>query len=333
MLRTQRLGTNMASPDPRLRKAMGLVLLACIPGLLAVFWTQGWGVLISLLLCASSALSCEAALLAVRRQPVLPALNDGSALVTAVLLAIALPSAAPWWLPVTAAAIAIGVGKQAFGGVGRNLFNPAMVGYAFVLLNFPLQMTHWPSQALGFIDSLQLMSGSATQIDAWAGPTILDGLRHNRSLTIDELFANHPGFGSVGGSSSEWVNLALLFGGLFLWQRKVISWHAPAGLLSSLFLFSLLAWNGSGSDSNGSPLLHLFSGSTMLAAFFIATEPVSGPKANLAKLLFGLGAGALIYLIRTWGSYPDGTAFAILLMNLAAPALDRFALRRQQVLP
>ena len=312
---------------------MGLVLLACLPGLLASFWTQGWGILFSLLLCACSALGWEAALLAVRRQPVLPALNDGSALVTGVLLAIALPAPAPWWLPVTAAGIAIGAGKQAFGGVGRNPFNPAMVGYAFVLLNFPLQMTHWPSQSLGFIDSVQWVSGSALQIDAWAGPTLLDGLRHNRSLTIDELFANHPGFGSVGGRSSEWVNLALLCGGLFLWQRKVISWHAPAGLLGGLLLFSLLAWNGSGSDSNGSPLLHLFSGSTMLAAFFIATEPVSGPRVNLAKLLFGFGAGALIYLIRTWGSYPDGTAFAILIMNLAVPALDRFASQRRQVLP
>ena len=324
---------NMASPDPRLRTAMGLVLLACIPGLLATLWTQGWGVLFSLLLCASSALCCEAALLAVRRQPVLPALNDGSALVTAVLLAIALPGQAPWWVPVTAAGIAIGVGKQAFGGVGRNLFNPAMVGYAFVLLNFPLHMNHWPNHAIGFVDSLQQVAGGGGQVDAWAGPTILDGLRHNRSLTLDELFARHPGFGNVGGRSSEWINLALLFGGLFLLQRKVISWHAPAGLLGGLFLFSLLAWNGSGSDSNGSPLLHLFSGSTMLAAFFIATEPVSGPKATLAKLLFGFGAGVLIYLIRTWGSYPDGTAFAILLMNLAVPALDRFALQRQQVSP
>ena len=296
-------------------------------------WTLYASVLFSLLLCASSALCCEAALLAVRRQPVLPALNDGSALVTAVLLAIALPGQAPWWVPVTAAGIAIGVGKQAFGGVGRNLFNPAMVGYAFVLLNFPLHMNHWPNHAIGFVDSLQQVAGAGGQIDAWAGPTILDGLRHNRSLTLEELFASHPGFGNVGGRSSEWINLALLFGGLFLLQRKVISWHAPAGLLGGLFLFSLLAWNGSGSDSNGSPLLHLFSGSTMLAAFFIATEPVSGPKANLARLLFGFGAGALIYLIRTWGSYPDGTAFAILLMNLAVPALDRFALQRQQVSP
>ncbi len=113
-------------------------------------------------------------------------------------------------------------------------------------------------------------------------------------------------------------------------QRKVFGWHAPVGLLGALFLFSLVGWNGSGSDSNGSPLLHLLSGSTMLAAFFIATEPVSGCRQPLARLLFGAGAGMLIYLIRTWGSFADGTAFAILLMNLAAPSLDRWAQRRQE---
>lgn len=326
-------GSSIAAPDPRLRTAMGLVLLACIPGLLAAFWLQGWGLLLSLALCAASALCCEAALLALRGQPLAANLNDGSALVTAVLLAIALPTQAPWWLPMTAAAIAIGLGKQAFGGVGRNLFNPAMLGYAFALLSFPLQMNHWPGQPPGFVDSLHLVFGGGEQIDAWASPTILDGLRHNRSLTVDELFASHPGFGSIGGRGGEWINLALLLGGMFLLQRKVYSWHAPVGLLGGLVLFSLLAWNGSGSDSNGSPLLHLFSGSTMLAAFFIATEPVSGPKAGLARLLFGFGAGVLIYLIRTWGNYPDGTAFAILLMNLMVPALDRLALRRQQAAP
>ncbi|AXM96153.1 RnfABCDGE type electron transport complex subunit D [Pseudomonas plecoglossicida] len=320
----------MALPDPRPRNAMGLLLLACIPGLLASFWLHGWGLLFSLLLCASSALCCEAVLLTLRGQPVAATLNDGSALVTALLLAVALPTQAPWWLPMTAAVIAIGLGKQAFGGVGRNLFNPAMLGYAFVLLSFPLQMNHWPGPPPGFVDSLHLVFGGGEQIDAWARPTVLDGLRHNRSLTIDELFASHPGFGSVGGRGVEWVNLAFLLGGLFLLQRRVYGWHAPAGLLCGLALFSLLAWNGSGSDSNGSPLLHLFSGSTMLAAFFIATEPISGPKAAMARLLFGFGAGMLIYLIRTWGSYPDGTAFAILLMNLLAPALDRLAVSRQQ---
>ncbi|MBV4490218.1 RnfABCDGE type electron transport complex subunit D [Pseudomonas oryzicola] len=320
-----------AKPDPRLRTSMGLVLLACVPGLLVLSWLHGWGLLLNLVLCASAAMLCEALLLRLRGQPPSPVLNDGSALVTAVLLAAALPTLAPWWLPVAAASIAIGIGKQAFGGVGRNLFNPAMVGYAFVLLSFPLQMNHWPGPAPGLLDSLQQVFAGGDQIDAWARPTLLDGLRHNRSLTIDELFASHPGFGSIGGQGSEWVNLAFLLGGLFLLQRRVISWHAPTGLLAGLLLFSLLGWNGSGSDSNGSPLLHLFSGSTMMAAFFIATEPVSGPRHERARLLFGVGAGLLIYLIRTWGSYPDGTAFAILLMNLLAPGLERLAAQRQQV--
>ncbi|WP_194789388.1 RnfABCDGE type electron transport complex subunit D [Pseudomonas sp. UFMG81] len=323
----------MPTPDPRLRNAMGLVLLACIPGLLALFWLHGWGVLTNLLLCASTALATEALLLAWRRQAITPALTDGSALVSAVLLAAALPSPAPWWLPVAASAVAIGLGKQAFGGVGRNLFNPAMVGYAFVVLSFPLPMSHWVSQAPGLLDSLHLSFAASDQIDAWASPTVLDTLRHNRSLTMDELFIQHPAFGHLGGRASEWVNLAFLLGGLFLLHRRVFSWHAPMGLLGGLALFSLLAWNGSGSDSHGSPLLHLFSGSTMLAAFFIATEPVSGCRRPLARLLFGIGAGLLIYLMRTWGSLPDGTAFAILLMNLAVPTLDRWAERRQQVAP
>ncbi|WJD61641.1 RnfABCDGE type electron transport complex subunit D [Pseudomonas kurunegalensis] len=320
----------ISQPDPRLRTSMGLVLLACLPGLLALLWLHGWGMLLNLLLSATAALLCEAVLLALRGQTLSTALGDGSALVTAVLLAAALPTLAPWWLPVVAASVAIGFGKQAFGGVGRNPFNPAMVGYAFVLLSFPLQMNHWPGQPPGLFDSLQQVFTGGEQIDAWARPTLLDGLRHNRSLTIEELFASHPGFGNIGGRGSEWVNLAFLLGGLFLLQRKVISWHAPLGLLTGLFVFSLLGWNGSGSDSNGSPLLHLFSGSTMLAAFFIATEPVSGPRNERARLYFGLGVGLLIYLIRTWGSYPDGTAFAVLLMNLMAPTLERLAAQPQQ---
>ncbi|MFK3772020.1 RnfABCDGE type electron transport complex subunit D [Pseudomonas sp. NPDC089406] len=316
-------------PDPRLRNAMNLVLLACAPGLVTLFWLHGWGIAINLLLCTLSALACEAALLWGRRQPIGPTLADGSAMVSAVLLAAALPAQAPWWLPVTASCVAIGLGKQAFGGVGRNLFNPAMLGYAVALLSFPAQLNHWPNQAPGLLDSLNLSFAASPGIDAWASPTVLDTLRHNRSLTIDELFASHPAFGHLGGRASEWVNLAFLLGGLWLLQRKVFTWHAPAGLLGGLLLFSLLGWNGSGSDSHGSPLLHLFSGSTMLAAFFIATEPVSGCKRALARLAFGLCAGLLIYAMRTWSSLPDGTAFAILLMNLAAPTLDRWAERRE----
>ncbi|MEG1628607.1 RnfABCDGE type electron transport complex subunit D [Pseudomonas sp.] len=320
----------------RLRSTMMLVLLACLPGVLTLLWQHGWGTLFNLILCAGSALACEALLLKLQQRPVLAALNDGSALVSATLLAVALPAYAPWWVPVVASASAIALGKHLYGGVGKNPFNPAMLGYAVALLTFPQHMTQWPgAQLLDAATSLQHifgLSGNA-QADAWSQATILDGLRNNRSLTIDELFSSHPGFGHLGGRGSEWVNLAFLLGGLLLLQRKVFSWHAPAGLLASLFIVSLLCWNGAGSDSNGSPLLHLFSGSTMLAAFFIATEPVSGPRSPQARLLFGLGMGILIYLIRTWGSYPDGTAFAVLLMNLCVPTLERWADRRNAVAP
>ncbi|QHF29970.1 RnfABCDGE type electron transport complex subunit D [Pseudomonas sp. R32] len=324
----------MAATDnsERLRSTMGLVLLACAPGLLTLLWLHGWGLLLNLLLCASAALASEALLLKLQHRPIRPALNDGSALVTAVLLTAALPAYTPWWLPMIAASSAIVLGKQLYGGVGKNLFNPAMVGYVLVLLSFPQHMTQWPvTQVLGLADTLQQVFGlgPGNQPDAWAQATVLDGLRNNRSLTMDELFASHPGFGHFGGRGSEAVNLAFVLGGLLLLQRKVISWHAPVGLLASLLLISLVCWNGSGSDSNGSPLLHLLSGSTILAAFFIVTEPVSGPKSPKAKLLFGIGAGVLIYLIRTWGSYPDGAAFAVLLMNLCVPTLERWAERGQ----
>ena len=321
-----------ADSSERLRSSMAMVLLASAPGLLTLLWLHGWGLLLNLLLCAVAALATEAALLRLQQRPGLATLNDGSALVTAVLLTAALPAYAPWWLPIVAASSAIALGKQLYGGVGKNLFNPAMVGYALVLLSFPQHMTQWPvTQVLGLADTLQQVFGLdlGSQPDAWAQATVLDGLRNNRSLTIDELFTSHPGFGHFGGRGSEAVNLAFLLGGLLLLQRKVISWHAPLGLLASLFVISLACWNGSGSDSNGSPLLHLLSGSTMLAAFFIVTEPVSGAKNPKAKLLFGVGAGLLIYLIRTWGSYPDGAAFAVLLMNLCVPTLERWAERGQ----
>lgn len=324
----------VADLSERLRSTMLLVLLACLPGVLTLLWQHGWGLLFNLLMCACTALSSEALLLKLQQRPVLPSLNDGSALVSATLLAVALPAYAPWWVPVIATASAIALGKQVYGGVGKNLFNPAMLGYAVVLLAFPQHMTQWPgAQLLDLGSSLQHVFGLSTdgQPDAWAQATILDGLRNNRSLTMDELFASHPGFGHYGGKGSEWVNLAFLLGGLLLLQRKVFTWHAPVGLLASLFVVSLLCWNGSGSDSNGSPILHLLSGSTMLAAFFIATEPVCGPKLPMARLLFGIGMGLLIYLIRTWGSYPDGSAFAVLLMNLCVPTLERWAERRQAV--
>ena len=321
--------SSIETRDERLQQAMKLVLLATLPGWLALFWFYGWGVLINLLLAIVTALMVEAAVLRLRRQPWQPTLSDGSALVSATLLAAALPPYCPWWLTVTAMASGLLFGKHVYGGVGRNPFNPAMLGFALVVVMFPQPMTHWPAHGLDLTSSLQQVFGLGQTPDAWAQATVLDSLRINKSLTMDELFASNPSFGRFGGHGVEWVNLAFLAGGLFLLQRRVFGWHAPLGMLASLFVVSLLCWNGSGSDSHGSPLFHLLSGATMLGAFFIITEPVSGAKSALARLLFGAGVGLLTYLIRTWGGYPDGVAFAVLLMNLCVPALERFAAGRQ----
>ncbi|MGE8187339.1 RnfABCDGE type electron transport complex subunit D [Pseudomonas sp. NPDC086278] len=319
----------LESVDERLQQVMKLVLLALVPGLLAMFWLYGWGVLINLILASVTALAVEAVVLRLRQRECVPTLSDASALVSATLLALALPPYCPWWLTVCAAALAI-CGKQLYGGVGKNPFNPAMLGLALVLVAFPQQMTHWPAlHGMDLLGGLQQVFGFGQIADGWVQATALDSLRVNKSLTMDELFAT-PAFGHVGGRGVEWVNLAFLAGGAFLLQRRVFSWHAPVGMLASLFVISLLCWNGSGSDSHGSPLFHLLSGATMLGAFFIVTEPVSGAKSAFARLLFGAGVGLLTYLIRTWGGYPDGVAFAVLLMNLCVPALERFAESRQE---
>lgn len=315
--------------DDRLQQAMNTVLLAALPGLLALFWLYGWGVLINLSLAVVSALLVEAGVACLRRQTVQAAMRDGSALVSAMLLAAALPAYCPWWLTVIATASGLLFGKHLYGGVGKNPFNPAMLGFVLSMVLFPQAMTHWPAHGLDFLAALQQVFSPAQAPDAWVQATALDSLRINKSLTMQELFASNPAFGRFGGRGVEWVNLAFLLGGLWLLQRRIFSWHAPVGMLASLFVISLLCWNGSGSDSHGSPLFQLLSGATMLGAFFIVTEPVSGAKSALARLLFGVGVGLLTYLIRTWGGYPDGVAFAVLLMNLLVPALERFALSRQ----
>ncbi|WP_237884911.1 RnfABCDGE type electron transport complex subunit D [Pseudomonas sp. PGPR40] len=323
----------LESVDERLQQAMKLVLLATVPGMLMLFWLYGWGVLINLILAAATALAVEAAVLQLRKQPVKPTVSDGSALVSATLLALALPPYCPWWLTVSAAAFGLFFGKHLYGGVGKNPFNPAMLGFALVLVMFPQQMTHWPaSHGMDLFGGMQQVFGFSfgQAPDAWAQATALDSLRINKSLTMEELFAGNPALGRFGGRGVEWVNLAFLAGGAFLLQRRVFSWHAPVGMLASLFVISLLCWNGTGSDSNGSPLFHLLTGASMLGAFFIVTEPISGPKSPTARLLFGAGVGLLTYLIRTWGGYPDGLAFAVLLMNLCVPALERFAASRQE---
>ncbi|AHY43915.1 electron transporter RnfD [Stutzerimonas decontaminans] len=319
-----RITSPHAKGPSRTQRVMLLVLAATLPGVVALTWLYGAGTLINLAWACLAALGFEAAILKLRQRPVGFFLRDGSVLVTAVLLALALPPYSPWWLTLIATGCAVVFGKQLYGGLGQNPFNPAMIGYVVVLISFPVEMTTWPvPHSVGLGAGLQHILGIASLPDGWTQATALDVLKVNKSLTIDELWSN-PAFGHFGGIGSEVVNMAFLAGGLFLLHKRLFSWHAPVGMLAALVLMSLVFWNGSGSDSNGSPLFHLLSGATMLGAFFIVTDPVSSATSPRGRLIFGAGVGILVYVIRAWGGYPDGVAFGVLLMNLAAPTIDYY---------
>jgi len=311
-------------------RMMSFVLLALLPGSLCAAWLFGWGVLVNILLAGLAAIAAEAAMLLARRRPVLPVLQDGSALLTGVLLALALPPLAPWWIPVIGSLFAIVIAKQLYGGLGYNPFNPAMAGYVVLLISFPRELSLWPAtgQVLGLQDTLLLVfAGSlpdTTTLDAITMATPLDAVKTRLGLseTLTEIRASAV-FGSFAGAGWEWLNLWFLLGGLWLLQQKIIKWQIPAGMLGGLFLTALLfyAWNP---DIYASPLFHLFSGAAMLGAFFIATDPVSASTTPHGRLYYGFGIGVLTYVIRTWGGYPDGVAFAVLLMNMAAPTIDYY---------
>lgn len=319
-----RITSPHAKGPSRTQRVMLLVLAATLPGVIVLTWLYGAGTLINMAWACAAALGFEAAILKLRQRPVGFFLRDGSVLVTAVLLALALPPYSPWWLTLIATGCAVVFGKQLYGGLGQNPFNPAMIGYVVVLISFPVEMTTWPvPHSVGLSAGLQHILGIASLPDGWTQATALDVLKVNKSLTIDELWSN-PAFGHFGGIGSEVVNLAFLAGGLFLLHKRLFSWHAPVGMLAALVVMSLVFWNGSGSDSNGSPLFHLLSGATMLGAFFIVTDPVSSTTSRLGRLIFGVGVGILVYVIRAWGGYPDGVAFGVLLMNLAAPTIDYY---------
>jgi electron transport complex protein RnfD len=311
-------------------RMMGFTLLALLPGSLCATWLFGWGVLVNILLAGLAAISAEAAMLAARQRPVLPALQDGSALLTGVLLALALPPLAPWWIPVIGSLFAIVIAKQLYGGLGYNPFNPAMAGYVVLLISFPRELSLWPAtgRVLDLQDTLLLVFyGSLPDtltLDAITMATPLDLVKTRLGLseTLTEIHGSGV-FGSFAGAGWEWINLGFLLGGLVLLQQKIIKWQIPAGMLAGLFLTALLfyAWN---SDIYPSPLFHVFSGAAMLGAFFIATDPVSASTTPRGRLYYGLGIGVLTYVIRTWGGYPDGVAFAVLLMNMAAPTIDYY---------
>ena len=311
---------------PSVQRVMAEVLIALLPGLLAYVLCFGPGILTVLALSVASALLTEAACLAARGRELRRSLGDLSAVVTAVLLALAMPPTAPWWIPVLGAAFAIGLGKQVFGGLGANPFNPAMVGYIVMLVSFPAEMTIWPAPApLWTAEAWQLAGAPfAGTADAVAGATVLDYARTQLSLglTLTEL-RDSAVFGALAGRGWEWVAAGYLLGGLGLCWRGLVGWQIPAGVLGGLALMALPFWLAD-ADRYASPLFHLFAGGAMLGAFFIATDPVSAATTPRGRLLFGLGIGVLTWIIRNFGGYPDAIAFAVVLMNIPVPLIDRW---------
>lgn len=310
------------------------VLLALVPGIVAYVWVFGGGVLVSLTLASATALISEAAMLKLRNRPILPFLMDGSALVTAWLLALALPPLAPWWLIVVGTLFAIIIAKQLYGGLGYNPFNPAMIGYAVLLISFPAIMTQWPAPLalahaqLGFMDQLHYIFSRGLPeglgLDAISSATPLDYLKTQLKLqhSVAEI-SREPLFGTLGGQGGEIVVGAYLLGGLYLLQQRIISWHVPTAFLLALAVLSA-AFHLIDPAHYAGATFHLFSGASMLCAFFIATDPISGPTTPRGKLIFAAGIGLLTWLIRTYGGYPDGVAFAVLLMNICVPLIDAY---------
>jgi len=310
------------------------VLLALVPAALAHVWFFGPGFIFNLLVAAFFAAAGEFLMMYIRNRPPEQTLGDYSALVTAALLAFALPSLTPWWVTATGSLFAVVVAKHLYGGLGFNIFNPAMAGYVVILVAFPMHLNLWVGPRIGDIDYEYLtvlqtlkftLTGSLPEslgFDAISRATPLDVMKAglNNLRTVTEIRAN-PVMGDFGGRGWEWIGNFLAFGGFWLLIKKIIRWQIPvgvgAGLLIPAGIMYLVA-----PGTSPSPGFHLFGGATILCAFFIATDPVSAATSPRGRLIYGLGIGLLIYCIRTWGSYADGVAFAVLLMNMAVPAID-----------
>ncbi|CDL80613.1 electron transport complex subunit RsxD [Xenorhabdus szentirmaii] len=317
------------------------VVLAAIPGIAVQTYLFGSGTLFQILLAIITAWLAESAAIALKKQLVTPYLKDNSALVTGLLLGISLPPLAPWWLIVLGTFFAIIIAKHLYGGLGQNPFNPAMVGYVVLLISFPVQMTSWiPPASLQMFslapwDSLMVIFTGHTPdgstlfqlqqgIDGLSQATPLDSFKTGRlTHDINEVLQQPILQGTLGGIGWQWVNVAYLIGGLIMLNRKIISWQIPTAFILSLAACALLSWLIDPARYSP-PLLQIFSGATMLGAFFIATDPVSASTTPKGRLIYGAIIGFLIWIIRVYGGYPDAVAFAVLLANICVPLIDHY---------
>ncbi len=305
--------------DRTARRLMYDVVLALVPAFLVCLYLFGISALLTMATAIVSCLAFEALIQKyLLKTPI--TVGDGSALLTGMLLAFNLPAGIPLWMIVAGSLVAIGIGKLSFGGLGFNIFNPALVGRVFLLVSFPVQMTRWPTA----------VENNTALVDAITGETplgmIKDGVRMGQS--IPEIQASLPShmdmfLGMTGGSLGEMSALALVLGGLYLIARKVISWHIPVTVLASIGLMTAIFW-WIDPEQYASPLVHLLSGGAILGAFYMATDLVTSPVTRKGMLIFALGIGVLTVVIRLWGAYPEGISFAILIMNAFVPLINKY---------
>ena len=305
-----------------IRWNMFLVILALMPAYIVSVYEFGCGALItaaiSVIACVLTEWIISRFLLKEQKQTI----GDLSAVLTGLLLAFNLPSGIDWWIVLIGAVVAIGVGKMSFGGLGQNPFNPALVGRVFLLISFPAQMTTWPV-AKGFATSY---------IDAETGATPLYYLKHilktGDTSFVDQLPALKDAFlGAMGGSLGEVSAAALIFGGIILICCRVITWHIPVSIIATVALFAWIA-TPEGMDPHVFIGYELLTGGLMLGAFFMATDYVTSPMSAWGKIIFGIGIGFIMMVIRTWGNYPEGMSFAILIMNACVPLLNKIRPQR-----
>lgn len=299
-------------------KIMWGVVIALVPALLVSLWYFGIGALVTTLIAVLSCVILEYAISKYMLK-IQPTITDGSAVVTGILLAFNVPSNIPWWQLVIGSIVAIGVAKMSFGGIGKNPFNPALIGRVFMLISFPVDMTTWPLP----------IQNRFTLVDALTGPTSLgvvkEGVKNGESLS--SILTNIPDYvdmlyGNMGGSLGEVSAAAILLGGLFMIFRKIITWHIPVSYLLTVVLFTGVLWFIN-PESYVDPIFHLLAGGLMLGAVFMATDMATSPMTWKGMLVFGFGCGVLTVLIRIWGAYPEGVSFAILIMNAVTPLINK----------
>lgn len=318
------------------QKTMFTVLLALMPATVFNLYLFGWPAILLFIITVGACVAVEAGCLALADRPVKATLGDFSAVLTGWLMVMSLPPWAPWWIGVLAAIFAIALAKHSFGGIGQNVFNPAMVGRTVMLVSFPVAMTAWVMPhplfspgAPGLMDAIAITFGGHMP-DTVSAASALGYVKTelSRGIPVTESMAKVPdlmdmALGYRAGSLGETSAILILAGGLFLMFKRIISWHIPLSVMGTVFLMGAI-FHAVDPAHFTSGTFHLFSGATFLGAFFIATDYVTSPVTKKGQLIFGIGCGVLIWLIRTFAGYPEGVAFAVLLMNGLAPIIDQY---------